>query len=35
MKTQRAAVIGHPIGHTMSPLIQKRLFALGGHPFRV
>ena len=32
MKTQRAAVIGHPIGHTMSPLIQKRLFALGGIP---
>jgi shikimate dehydrogenase len=24
------AVIGHPIGHTMSPFIHKRLFALAG-----
>ena len=31
-KTQRAAVIGHPIGHTMSPFIQKRLFALSNIP---
>lgn len=31
-KTQKAAVIGHPIGHTMSPFIQKRLFALSGTP---
>lgn len=29
---QRAAVIGHPIGHTMSPFIQKRLFSLSGMP---
>ena len=29
---QRAAVIGHPIGHTMSPFIQKRLFALSSIP---
>lgn len=29
---QKAAVIGHPIGHTMSPFIQKRLFALAGLP---
>lgn len=31
MKLQHAAVIGHPIGHTMSPFIHKRLFALEGH----
>ena len=31
-KTQHAAVIGHPIGHTMSPFIQKRLFALSDIP---
>ena len=31
-KIQRAAVIGHPIGHTMSPFIQKRLFALSNIP---
>lgn len=31
-KKQKAAVIGHPIGHTMSPFIQKRLFALSGTP---
>ena len=24
------AVIGHPIGHTMSPFIHKRLFGLAG-----
>lgn len=24
------AVIGHPIGHTMSPFIHRRLFALSG-----
>ena len=27
---QKFAVIGHPIGHTMSPFIHKRLFALSG-----
>lgn len=32
MKTQKAAVIGHPIGHTMSPFIQERLFELSGIP---
>lgn len=32
MNTQKAAVIGHPIGHTMSPFIQKRLFELSGIP---
>ncbi len=32
MIIQKAAVIGHPIGHTMSPFIQKRLFALSGIP---
>ncbi len=32
MKTQKAAVIGHPIGHTMSPFIQKRLFELSNIP---
>lgn len=32
MKTQNAAVIGHPIGHTMSPFIQERLFRLSGIP---
>lgn len=32
MKTQKAAVIGHPIGHTMSPFIQERLFRLSGIP---
>ena len=30
MATKRYAVIGHPIGHTMSPFIHKRLFSLGG-----
>lgn len=28
--TQKFAVIGHPIGHTMSPFIHKNLFALQG-----
>ncbi|WP_322200301.1 shikimate dehydrogenase [Acutalibacter intestini] len=28
----RAGVIGHPIGHTMSPFIQKRLFELSNIP---
>lgn len=32
MKEQHAAVIGHPIGHTMSPFLQRRLFALSGIP---
>ena len=32
MQTQHAAVLGHPIGHTMSPFIQKRLFQLSGIP---
>ena len=30
MKTKKYAVIGHPIGHTMSPFINTRLFALAG-----
>lgn len=30
MSTKKFAVIGHPIGHTMSPFIHKRLFALSG-----
>ena len=30
MKTKKFAVIGHPIGHTMSPFIHKRLFELSG-----
>lgn len=32
MRTQNAAVIGHPIGHTMSPFLHKRLFELSGVP---
>lgn len=32
MKIQKAAVIGHPIAHTMSPFIQERLFRLSGIP---
>lgn len=32
LKTQKAAVIGHPIGHTMSPFIHERLFKLAGIP---
>lgn len=31
-KLQHAAVIGHPIGHTMSPFIQKKLFELATIP---
>lgn len=30
MSKQKYAVIGHPIGHTMSPFIHKRLFELAG-----
>ena len=30
MSKKRYAVIGHPIGHTMSPFIHKRLFSLAG-----
>ena len=30
MKVKKFAVIGHPIGHTMSPFIHKRLFELSG-----
>lgn len=30
MKTKKYAVIGHPIGHTMSPFIHSRLFNLSG-----
>lgn len=30
MAAQQYAVIGHPIGHTMSPFIHKRLFSLAG-----
>ncbi len=33
MQLLKAAVIGHPIGHTMSPFIHRRLFALQGVPF--
>lgn len=33
MQVQNAAVIGHPIGHTMSPFIHRRLFQLEGTPF--
>lgn len=33
MQVQKAAVIGHPIGHTMSPFIHSRLFQLEGIPF--
>lgn len=33
VKTQRVAVIGHPIGHTMSPFIHKRLYSLSKIPF--
>lgn len=32
MQIQNAAVIGHPIGHTMSPFLQERLFALQNIP---
>ena len=30
MRVKEYAVIGHPIGHTMSPFIHKRLFELSG-----
>lgn len=30
MSTKKFAVIGHPIGHTMSPFIHARLFELSG-----
>ncbi|MBQ9673241.1 MAG: shikimate dehydrogenase [Ruminococcus sp.] len=30
MQKKKYAVIGHPIGHTMSPFIHKRLFELAG-----
>lgn len=30
MSVKKYAVIGHPIGHTMSPFIHKRLFELSG-----
>lgn len=30
MSKKQFAVIGHPIGHTMSPFIHNRLFALAG-----
>ena len=30
MAQRRFAVIGHPIGHTMSPFIHNRLFAIAG-----
>lgn len=30
MKNERYCVIGHPIGHTMSPFIHKRLFEISG-----
>lgn len=32
MREQNAAVIGHPIGHTMSPYLHERLFRLAGIP---
>ncbi len=31
MKIDSFAVIGHPIGHTMSPFIHKKLFELSGY----
>lgn len=31
MQINHFAVIGHPIGHTMSPFIHDRLFSLTGH----
>ena len=30
MKKLQYAVLGHPIGHTMSPFIHDRLFELDG-----
>ena len=32
MNKKKFAVVGHPIGHTMSPFIHARLFALSGLP---
>ena len=32
MDIQKAAVIGHPIAHTMSPFIQKKLFEMSHIP---
>ncbi len=32
MRPLQAAVIGHPIGHTMSPFLQRRLFELSSLP---
>ena len=29
-KSSGFAIIGHPIGHTMSPFIHKKLFCLSG-----
>lgn len=34
MGIKKYAVIGHPIGHTMSPFIHSRLFALNSLPFK-
>ncbi|WP_099204366.1 shikimate dehydrogenase [Scatolibacter rhodanostii] len=34
MQTQKAAVIGHPIRHTMSPFIHERLFSIAGIPMQ-
>ena len=31
--SDKYAVIGHPIGHSMSPFIHKRLFGLSGKDF--
>lgn len=31
LSVRKFAVIGHPIGHTMSPFIHQRLFALDGY----
>lgn len=33
MGIKKYAVIGHPIGHTMSPFIHSRLFSLNSFPF--
>jgi len=32
MTVRRFALLGHPIGHTMSPFIHEKLFALSGCP---
>lgn len=32
MNVQKAAVVGYPIAHTMSPFIHRRLFSLSGIP---